>query len=123
MKPGDFPIGSPESRAAARAILIKQGEEDGEFDATHVVIWTGLPVAKGEPIVVAPPDTLACYKMSDGSFVQVVRRHWTSEGRSGVTAFIHQTSQDGRAYSGSCEVKGLLELKRFGRRCAEPCYV
>jgi hypothetical protein len=95
MKPGDFPIGSAQSRAVARAMLIKQSEEDNEFSAGCLVIWTGLPMLKGEPIVATPPDTLAYYTLPDGSIVQVIRRHWAGEGRSGVTAGIHQFSADG----------------------------
>jgi hypothetical protein len=95
MKPGDFPIGSPQSRAAARAILIKQSEEDDEFSAGALVDWGGLPWIKREPIVVTPPDTLAYYTMPDGSIVRVTRRHWAADGRSGVTAFIHQFFADG----------------------------
>jgi hypothetical protein len=125
MKPGDFPIGSPESRAAARAILIERSGEDGEFSADCLVSWTGLPAAKwsktttGSAPTATPPDTLAYYTMPDSSFVQVIRRHWEGEGRSGVTASIHQYSADGGAYNGSYEVEDLSQLKRFGCRMDE----
>lgn len=119
MEPGDFPIGSPHSRAAARAMLIKQGEQENEFSADCIVNWGGLPVPKGEPIVATPPDTSACYTMPDGSFVRVTRRHWDDGERSGVTAFIHQTSPAGGAYNGSYEVHDLSDIKRCGCRCDE----
>jgi hypothetical protein len=57
--------------------------------------------------------------MPDGSFVQVIRRHWTGEGRSGVTAHVHQFSADGGGYNGSHEVEDLSQLKRLGCRMDE----
>jgi len=120
MKPGDFPIGSPQSRTAARAMLIKKSEADGEFDAGTLMVWTGLPWVKRElraaEIVITPPDTLAYYTMPDGSVVQVIRRHWEGEGRSGVKASIHQFSADGGPYNGSYDVEDLSQLKQFGCR-------
>ena len=54
-KPGDFPLGSPESRAAARRIAgLRQ-----ERGPSHVTITTGLRVPaefESRPVVITPPD-------------------------------------------------------------------
>jgi hypothetical protein len=51
--------------------------------------------------------------------MQVIRRHWSGDGRSRVTAHIHQFSPDGGAYNGGCEVEDLPHLKRLGCRMDE----
>jgi hypothetical protein len=53
-KPGDFPVGSLESRAAARAML------HHSQTITTVVISSGLPrMFRKENIIITPPDTIA----------------------------------------------------------------
>lgn len=42
MKPGDFPIGSPESRVAARALLTSRDELRNRIRETHTVIVTAV---------------------------------------------------------------------------------
>jgi hypothetical protein len=104
-------------------MLSKQNEEDGEFSAGTLMVWTGLPWIKRElraaPKFITPPDTLAYYTIPDGSIVQVTRRHWEGDAGKGVTAFIHQFFADGGPYNGSYHVEDLSQLKRLGCRMDE----
>ena len=69
-RPGDFPLGSIESRMAMRAQLAEQG--DG---ITHVLVLTGLPSYFGPPIIDLP-DSIAHFEAPDGSIVEVIRREY-----------------------------------------------
>jgi hypothetical protein len=70
-RPGDFPLGSIESRMAMRAQLAEQG--DG---ITHVLVLTGLPSYFGGPPIIEPPDSIAHFEAPDGSIVEVIRREY-----------------------------------------------
>jgi hypothetical protein len=113
-RPEDFSIGTVESRAAARAECERRARiEDGN---SIVVICTGLssPFREQFPVI-DPPDSLSRYEMPDGSSVEVIRRHWAEQQRTGVTIFIEQTWPDGGVYHGDCRVKSLEEVHRLGR--------
>jgi hypothetical protein len=113
-RPWEFPVASPESRAAARA----QCERRGlllEKEAT-VVITTGLPPYFGAPVI-EPPDSVAYYKLPDGSRVELIRRFWEDNARGGLTIYIHQTWPDGSEYlNGTCRVESRSDLERLARR-------
>jgi hypothetical protein len=105
-KPGDFPIGSLESRAAARALL-------GRCNITTVVAMTGLPSSfRGQKPIIAPPDTLTHYLALDESIVEVICREY-EPGK--FTACIHQTWSDGREYHGSHLIANLGDVQRVCR--------
>jgi hypothetical protein len=104
-KPGDFPIGSLESRAAARALL-------GRCNITAVIVSTGLPWPFLGPPVINPPDTLAYYLAPDESIVEVICREY-EPGK--FTAGIHQTWSDGSEYHGSHLIANLGDLQRVCR--------
>ena len=111
-RPADFPLGSAESRAAARVVL--EERQQREMGDVTVVIWTGLPDNFGESVV-TPPDTVSYYRAEDGSIVEEIRRHWEGNGRHGVTIFIWQAWPDGRMYreTESCFVSSLDQLRRL----------
>jgi hypothetical protein len=102
-KPGDFPIGSVESRAAARALL-------GRCNITTVIVSTGLPLPFLGPPVINPPDTLTYYLAPDESIVKVICREY-EPGK--FTAGIHQTWNDGNTYYGSHSVGNLVDLQKL----------
>jgi len=104
-KPGDFPIGSLESRAAARALL-------GRCNITTVIVSTGLPLHFLEPPIINPPDTLACYLAPDESIVEVVCREYEA-GK--FVACIHQIWSDGGEYHGSHLMADLGDVRRVCR--------
>jgi hypothetical protein len=101
--PGDFPVGSVESRAAARAMLKRH-------NITTVVITTGLPSSFSGPPIVEPPDTVAYYRALDGSIVQLICREYE---RGKFTAFIHQTWEDGGLYHGNYMVRDFADFEKF----------
>ena len=101
--PGDFPIGSLQSRAAARAMLERR-------DITTVVIMTGLPCPFSGPPTVSPPDTVTYYRAPDDSIVEVICREYE---RGKFTEFIHQTWNDGSVYQGNYVVRDLADLQEF----------
>jgi len=112
LTPADFPLGSAESRAAARVVL--EGRRQGEIGDATVVIWTGLPDyfdSFGKSVVTAP-DTVAYYQAWDGSIVEEIRRH-REGGR--MTIFLEQAWPDGRMYreTESCFVSSLDQLRRL----------
>jgi len=101
-RPADFPLGSVESRAAARAMMMKPG------DITTVVIWTGLPSLSSGPPIVTPPY----YVAPDDSIVQV---SYVEYERGKFTAFIDQTWEDGSVYEGDYRVNDLADLPKLCR--------
>ena len=103
--PADFPVGSVESRAAARALLTRR-------DITCVVIMTGLPWPYQEPVTIDLPDTVAYYRAPDDSVVEVVRREYE---RGKFTAFIDQTWNDGSVYQGDHRVNSFADLRKLCR--------
>jgi hypothetical protein len=108
-RPGDFPVGSLESRAAARAMLKR-------CDITTVMISTGLPSSFGGPPIVDPPDRVAYYLAPDDSIVQVICREYE---RGKFTAFIDQTWSDGSVYEGNYRVTDYTDLEKFCRPTRE----
>jgi hypothetical protein len=117
-KPGDFALGSVESRAAARAECERRARIEDENAV--VVIWTGLPgLFREHSLVIDPPDSLSRYRMPDTSTVEVIRRHWDGQHGSGVTIYVEQTWPDGSVYHGNCLVKSLEEVQRLGARAPE----
>jgi hypothetical protein len=112
-RPGDYPLGTVESRAAARAEWKRR--EHAVDESAVVVLVTGLPRMFGDqPLSVVPPDSLRRYKMPDSSIVEVIRRHWGGSNGGGVTIFVEQTLQDGGVYYGARLVKNLEEVYRTG---------
>ncbi len=111
-KPGDFPIGSIESRAAARAQLDRARYTERQVDV--VVILSGLGLRDCRPAI-TPPDSLEYYQAPDSSIVQVVYRNWWGQDQDGVTAFITQVKADGEAYRGDCLIESLEEAQRLPR--------
>jgi hypothetical protein len=106
-RPGDFPVGSIESRMAMRAALSSRG--DG---VTTVVIGTGLAVCfVGQPSI-TPPDSVAHYEARDGSIVQVICREYAS-GQS--TAYVDQYWKDGRSYEGEDKLEDFGDLGKRTR--------
>jgi hypothetical protein len=117
-RPEDYPLGSTESRAAARAEIERRAsiEEQNAF----VVVMTGIPdFTQGQPLVIEPPDTLHRYQVPDGSIVRVIRRHWGEPNRRGVTICIDQTWPDGEVYRGENIVRSLEEVQRLGLLMSE----
>jgi hypothetical protein len=108
----DYPLGTLESRAAARAACERRERIlDG---SAVVVIMTRLPRMFGQQApVVIPPDSLSRYKMPDGSTVDVIRRYWGEPNIRGVTIFVEQRWHDG-VYHGDNLVKSLEEVRRVG---------
>jgi hypothetical protein len=105
-KPGDFPIGSVESRAAARMLL-------GRCNITAVIVSTGLPLPVMGPPVINPPDTLAYYLAPDKSIVGVIcREHEAGK----FVACIHQTWSDGGEYRGNHLIADLGMCRGFAAR-------
>jgi hypothetical protein len=102
VKPWDYPLGSLESRIAARAELEERG-------VASVMVMTGLPCPIEESAVVEPPDSIEHYRAVDGSIVQLIRREY-EPGK--FTAFIHQTWRDGGIYRGSFRVDNLREIRK-----------
>jgi len=113
-RPVDFPIGSPESRAAARAEVERRIRCEDE--TATVMISTGLPHYGLGPPVVEPPDSIAHYSMPDESIVEVIRRHWEGATDRGVTIYVGQVWPDGNTYHGSCRVNGLSDIETLGGR-------
>jgi hypothetical protein len=106
-RPGDFPIGSLESRMAMRAELANRG--DG---VTTVVTGTGLAVCfSGQPSI-KPLDSISHHEARDGSIVQVICREYAS-GR--FTAYVDQYWKDGSAYDGKHELEDLGDLGKLTR--------
>lgn len=107
-------MGSPQSRAAARARLDqKRRFENNPFSADCELVFTGLPEPDfGGPPGINPPDSIAHYVVPDGSIVEVIRREYDA-GK--FTAFIHQTWQDGNEYHGDYTVRRLADLKAIAR--------
>jgi hypothetical protein len=103
--PGNFPLGSLESRAAARAMLRRS-----EI-ITTVVITTGLPWPKSTPVIESP-DTSAHYEAPDGSEVEVICREYEA-GK--FAAYIHQTWKDGSEYHGHHLVRDLASAQKLRR--------
>ena len=103
-RPADFPLGSAESRAAARAMI---EERHGEAE----IVMIGLGIGPDLPVIV-PPDTVAYYQAKDGSIVMEIRRH-REGGR--MTIFLEQAWPDGRMYreTESCFVSSLDQLRRL----------
>jgi hypothetical protein len=109
----DYPLGTLESRAVARAECERR--ERALDENAVVVIMTGLPRMFGnQPCSIDPPDSLTQYRMPDGSTVEVIRRRWHGPQGSGVTIFVEQTWHDG-VYHGDKLVKSLEEVRRVGR--------
>jgi len=106
LRPGDFPLGSLESRAAARAMMLKPG------DITHGLIMTGLPWPDSGPSIVNPPDTVAYHVAPDNSIVEVICREYEL---GSFTAFIHQTWENGSVYEGDDRVEDFADLEKFCR--------
>ena len=104
-RPGDFPLGSIESRMAMRAQLAEQG--DG---ITHVLFLTGLPSLNSGPPIIDPPDSIAHFEAPDGSIVEVIRREYE---RGKFTAFVNQTWKDGSEYRGQCRADRLEDLAKM----------
>jgi hypothetical protein len=94
--PADFPLGSTESRAAARAEFERR--QHIEIADQSVGTFTGLPSPRLRPPVVTTPDSVAYYQVKDGSIVEVIHRYWENEGRRGLTVYIHQVWPDGEVY-------------------------
>jgi hypothetical protein len=118
LRPEDYPLGSAESRAAARAEIERRAsiEEENAF----VMVMTGVPdFFQGQPPVIEPPDTLHRYQVPDGSIVQVIRRHWGEPNRRGVTIYIKQVWPDGETYRGENVVRSLEEVQRLGLLMSE----
>ena len=111
--PGDFPIGSVESRVAARAELERRG--NATLQGATVVIMTGLPFLHDHAPATTSPDFDEYYQAADGSIVWVTHRFWEGDGRSGLTVFIEQLWPNGETYRGTCGVKSLAELERLPR--------
>jgi hypothetical protein len=107
LKPGDFPIGSLESRMAMRAQLAEQ--DDG---TTHVLVSTGLPLFFDSPPIIEPPDSIAHFEAQDGSIVELIRREY-EPGK--FTAFIHQSWKGGSEYRGGRRVDRPEDLARMCR--------
>ena len=103
--PGDFPLGSPESRAASRAMLERR-------NITSVMVMTGLPSSFSGPPTVSPPDTVEYYVAPDDSIVRVICREYE---RGKFTAFIDQTWENGSVYQGDYMVKELADLQKLCR--------
>ena len=103
-RPADFPLGSAESRAAARAMI---EERHGEAE----IVMIGLGIGPDLPVIV-PPNTVAYYQAKDGSIVMEIRRH-REGGR--MTIFLEQAWPDGRMYrdTESCFVSSLDQLRRL----------
>ena len=110
----EFAVGSPESRAAARARLELRSRFDNDvFSVDYESLSTGLPELDfGVSLVITPPDSIVYYEMADTSIVRVICRQYDG---SKFTAFIHQTRKDGSEYHGACRVQSLAELRRIAR--------
>jgi len=104
-KPGDFAVGSLESRATARAML------HHSQSITKALISSGLPrMFREEAIIIRPPDTIAYHLASDGSIVEVICREY-EPGQ--FAANIDQTWQDGSVYDGNCWVHSLEDVEKL----------
>jgi hypothetical protein len=104
--PGEFALGSLESRAAARALL-------GRCNITTVIVMTGLPSAfRGQRPIITPPDTLTHYLALDESIVEVLYREY-EPGK--FAAHVHQTWNDGNEYHGHYSVANLVDLQKLCR--------
>jgi len=114
MKPSDFPIGSPESRAAARAESERRVHIENE---TALVLFRWKPRPPRERTSIENQPGLSRYSMPDGSIVEVARSHWGEPGRTFI--WVDQTWPDGRTYDGDCRVKSLDEVQRLGRLMSE----
>jgi hypothetical protein len=118
LRPEANPLGSAESRAAARAECERR--QRNEDETATVMIWTGLPhFFPDQAPVIEPPDSLHRYQMPDGTIVQVIRRHWGEPNRRGVTICIDQTWPDGEVYRGENIVRSLEEVQRLGLLMSE----
>jgi hypothetical protein len=117
MKPEDFPIGPPESRAAARAESERRARIQDE--TALVFILTGFPRPPRERIAVANVPGLSKYSLPDGSIVDVVRGKATEHSEGRAIIHVEQTWPDGSVYEGDCLVKSLEDLKRLGRPLPE----
>ena len=106
-RPGDYPIGSLESRMAMRTALRDRGN-----GVTTVVIGTGLAGCyRGKPSITSP-DSVAHYEAEDGSVAQVIAREYAS-GR--FTAYIDQYWKDGSPYEGKHKLENFGDLGKLTR--------
>lgn len=110
LSPADSSIGSPESRAAARAMVDQKNAPFQEalvgFDLADLP-GTDAVKERHRPV---PPDSVTHYAMEDGSIIQVIARHYTGH----PTAGIFQAWPDGRPYDyhkEKCFARSLAELK------------
>ena len=97
MKPGEFPIGSVESRAAARRQLEQKKQLDDPFNAELMII-TNVNVYHSDP-----PGSFKQYKLPDGSIVRVPKCHTGEEGGSKFVTIV--------SYDGPGKLPSLAELK------------
>jgi hypothetical protein len=104
--PGEFALGSRESRDAARALL-------GRRNITTVIVMTGLPSPfRGQKPIITSSDTLTHYLALDESIVEVLC-HEYEPGK--IAAHVHQTWNDGGEYHGRRSVENLVDLQNLCR--------
>lgn len=115
LSPADSPIGSPESWAAARALLEQKNDP---FQARLVPFsLTGLSMSDAVlghrwPV---PPDFDVHYEMKDGSIVQI----WVSHHTGRALAYLFQAWPDGRPYDvhkEKCFPRNLADFKAMVER-------
>jgi len=66
-RPEEFPLGSPESRAAARAMLEVQ---ERDVRRVQIILSVARPRREGEPDTIVGP----WYKTDDGTLMRVIRK-------------------------------------------------
>lgn len=113
-KPGPehFPLGSAQSRAAARAELDRRQCTTQE---TTVLFWVNFPktdavTPRAEQTI--DPNTVECYRTPDGSIIRVVSIDWDGNGKR-VSVFLNQQWPDGRDYDGTLRVHSIEEARRL----------
>jgi hypothetical protein len=115
LKISNFPIGSPESRAAARAELDRR--RHGPMQEVTVVMLIGLPgtnAVRGSQGGKRNTErgTIECYKVSDGSVALVISIDWDGNGKR-VTRFLRQVWSDRRDYDGTLSVPSIEKARRL----------
>lgn len=118
MKITDYPIGSPESRAAARAELERRQRQ--MLKNITVICFTGFPLVNaGGPPSEEILRSREFYEAPDGSIVQVGYNFYVEHGKKGMTIMLHQVWPDGEGYHGACRVHHLHEVFRLPRAPAD----
>lgn len=110
--PEHFPLGSAQSRAAARVELDRR---QCTMQETTVMLWVNFPKTNAVmPIEeqAIDPSTVECYRAPDGSIIRVITIDWDKNGKR-VTRFLNRKWADGRQYDGTLSVPSIEEVRRL----------